>query len=124
MALKEINPVSQTHAGTAGKISEIIGCSAANGVQFDNSNPDNVVKAWANFPLLTAPAIPVYELSSPQLASGWDAASNALSLSWLGDIGYFDLYQALSLSPPTTWTANTNSAVFSNNLMDGDAPSG
>ena len=120
IAYDQTFPVYQIYfgagAGTAGRISEVIGCSAANGVQYDNPNPDNIVKAWANFPLLTTPPTPIYELTSPLLSSSWDVAGKALTLSWPGDIGYFGLYQTLSLSPPpTTWAATTNLAVYSNN---------
>ena len=119
IAYDQTFPVYQIYfgagAGTPGKISEVIGCSAANGVQFDNPNPNNVVKAWGNFPLLATPSTPIYELASPQLLSSWDVDGKALTLSWPGDIGYFGLYQTLSLAPPSTWTATTNPAVFSNN---------
>ena len=118
LAYDQTFPVYQIYfgagAGRPGNISEIIGCSAANGVQYDNPDPANVVKAWANFPLLTLPPTTPYELASPQLLSGWDAAGNALTLSWPGDIGYFGLYQTLGLSPPVTWTTTTNPAVYSN----------
>ena len=102
-------------AGTPGKISEIIGCSAANGVQYDNPNPANVVKAWANFPILTAPALPTYELASPQLLSSWDVAGKALTLSWPGDIGYFGLFQSPDVALPMAWITVTNPPVYLNN---------
>lgn len=111
-------------AGTPGKISEIIGCSAANGVQYNNSNPANIVKAWVNFPLLTAPAIPPYELSPPQLLSSWGATGDALNLSWSGDIGYFDLLETAILAPHASWTVVTNPPVYSNGQWNVSLPAG
>jgi hypothetical protein len=101
-------------AGTPGKISELIGCSAANGVQYDNPNPVNVVKAWANFPILTAPPTTPYELAAPQLLSSWDAGGSTLKLSWPGDLGYFGLYQTTNVSTPVTWSAATTIPIYSN----------
>ena len=45
-----------TNAGTPGKISEVICCSATSGVHYSNPNPANPVKAWVNFPLTIARA--------------------------------------------------------------------
>lgn len=118
IAYDQTFPVFQIYfgpgAGTPGKISEIVGCSAANGVQYDNSNPGNVVKAWANFPILSSPPITPYELASPQLRSSWDAGGGVLKLSWPGDVGYFGLYQATDCSLPVTWTATPTAPWYSN----------
>ena len=119
LAYDQTFPVYQIYfgagAGLPGKISEIIGCSAANGVQYNNSNPANVVKAWANFPILTASATPIYELAAPKLLSSWDAAGSALTLSWPGENGYFGLYQSSNAAPPMVWTTVTNPPGYSNN---------
>ncbi len=118
IAYDQTFPVYQIYfgpgAGSPGKISEIIGCSAANGVQYENSNPNHAVKAWANFPLLTATATPPYELAAPQLTSRRDAAGGALKVSWPGDIGYFGLFQTTDLSPPATWAAVPTAPLYSN----------
>lgn len=111
-------------AGTPGKISEVIGCSAANGVQINNTDPDNVVKAWVNFPLLSTPATTPYELSPPQLRSSWDAAGSGLNLSWPGDVGYFDLLETTNLTATQTWTALTNAPVYSNGRWSVSLPAG
>ncbi len=118
LAYDQSFPVYQIYftagAGTPGKISEVIGCSAGNGVQVNNVNPANVVKAWVNFPLLTAPLIPTYELSQPQLLSSWDAAGKNLTFSWPGDIGYFGLYETTNVTPPATWTATAKTPDYLN----------
>ena len=102
-----------TNAGTAGKVSEIIGCSASSGAQYSNANPANVVQAWINFPLLSLPTTTPYELVSPRLSASQNSDATLRTLSWPGNIGYFDLYQSPDLSPP--WFALTNNQVYSNN---------
>jgi hypothetical protein len=118
IAYDQTFPVYQIYfgagAGTPGKMSEIIGCSAANGVQYDNSNPNNVVKAWVNFPLLTVTSTTPYDLASPELLSSWDSAGSNLTLSWPGDIGYFGLYQTTNVSAPVTWKPAAAIPVYSN----------
>ncbi len=99
------------NSGTPGKISEIIGCSASNGVQYSNANPANVVQAWINFPLLTLPATTSYELASPRLLAGMNA-DGSRKLAWPGNLGYFDLFQTVNLSSP--WVTVTNTQVYLN----------
>jgi hypothetical protein len=116
IAYNQTFPVYQVYfganAGSPGKLSEIVGCSAANGVQYTNNNPTNVVKAWANFSLLPLTPVPSYELKPPVLQFN---NSSSLAVSWPGDIGYFGCYGAMSLNPPIAWLPVTNTPIFSSN---------
>jgi len=111
-----------TEAGLPGRISEVIGGSAANGVQYDNPNPNNVVKAWVNFPILTlAPTTP-RELAAPPLSAAVDDAGMALQFAWPGDSGYFGLFQSTNLALPGGWLALTNAQVYSNSQWRATLP--
>lgn len=103
-----------SEAGLSGKVSEVIGGSAANGVQYVNSNPANPVKAWANFPILSLVPTAPRELAAPALSSAFDAAGPALQFTWPGDIGYFDLWEATDIAVPAGWSTVTNLQVYSN----------
>jgi hypothetical protein len=126
IAYDQTFPVYQVYfgagAGTPGKISEIIGCSASNGVEYDNPNPANVVKAWANFPLLTLTPTTPYELAPPQLLSSKSDSGDALALSWPGDSGYFGLWQRTNLTPPAAWTVIPNTPVYANDRWNVTLP--
>jgi Pectate lyase superfamily protein len=119
IAYNQTFPVYQIYfgpdAGTPGKISEVICCSASNGVEYTNANPANVVQAWVNFPLLTLTPTTPYTLSPPQLLSSLDEVGSNFKLYWQGDIGYFGLYQTSDLTPPVEWTEITNTPLYSNN---------
>lgn len=108
-------------AGTPGKISEVVGCSAANGIQINNVEAANVVKAWANFPILSAPAVPIYEAPSPPLSLRRSPVDDTVTLSWPGDVGYFGLFQSPELAP-AAWDTVTNRAVFSDNQWNVSLP--
>jgi hypothetical protein len=119
IAYDQTFPVYQIYfgpgAGTAGKVSEVIGCSAANGVQLTNANPANVVQAWINFPLLTLTPTTPRELSPPQLQVNQNRANGSINLGWPGDIGYFALEQSPTAGPVSAWTSMTNVPIYSNN---------
>ena len=104
-----------TNAGTPGKISEVIGCSATSGVHYSNPNPANPVMAWVNFPLQALVPTTPHELTSPPLLAAPAADPNALTLAWPGDVGYFGLFQTSGLFSPATWLAVTNTPYYSNN---------
>jgi hypothetical protein len=103
-----------TNAGTAGRISEVIGCSAPSGVQYSNANPTNVVKAWVNFPLQGQVSTVPYVLTPPPMDITRNVSSNSMTMSWPGDVGYFDLQRTTDASAGN-WTSLTNPPVYSNN---------
>ena len=104
-----------TNAGTPGKVSEVICCSATSGVHYSNPNAANAVKAWVNFPLQSLVANTPRELASPQLLASPAADPSSLILAWPGDVGYFGLFQTSGLFPSATWLAVTNTPYYSNN---------
>jgi hypothetical protein len=119
IAYDQTFPVYQIYfgpnAGTPGKISEVICCSATSGVNYTNSNAANPVKAWVNFPLLSLVPNTPHQLTSPQLLASPSADPNSLTLAWPGDIGYFGLFQTSGVFPSATWLAETNTPYYSNN---------
>jgi len=104
-----------TNAGTAGKVSEIIGCSASSGVQYSNTNPANVVQSWINFPLLNLSATTPNELTPPRLVASQNNSGVQWTLAWPGNIGYFGLFQNADSSFLSPWVAVTNAQIYSNN---------
>jgi hypothetical protein len=105
-----------TNAGSAGKISEVIGGSCTSGIRINNPNPANVVQAWINFDFTPNPASTIpRELTSPLLLAFPGSTANPLTLAWPGDVGYFGLFQTADLSPPAAWIPITNTPFYSNN---------
>jgi hypothetical protein len=107
-------------AGLTGKVSEVVGCYAYNGVNVTNVNASSPVLARNNFALATLATSTPYKLTPPRLQ--FSNSASELQLSWPGDIGYFGLWQTGSLTPPVAWAACTNPPLFLSNSWRNTLP--
>lgn len=102
-------------AGLAGKVSEVIGCYAYNGVSIANASPNNPVLAWGNFPLATLVPTTPYDVPPPRLLLLAGETQQSFNLGWPGDVGAFDLCCATNLASPVLWTVEGSTPVFAGN---------
>jgi hypothetical protein len=102
-------------AGSAGKVSEVIGCFAQNGVSYPNANLNNPVLAWDNYSLNTLTATPPYDVTPPRLLCSPDPVASNLTLQWPATNGAFNLAWATNITSPTVWEISTAVPYFLSN---------
>jgi hypothetical protein len=99
-------------AGLPGTVSEVIGCYAYNGVTNIIGNSSGPVWAWADYSLNVLDPQPTYELTPPPLQF---SLTDGLAFSWPGNIGYFGLFEASSLTSSAAWTPINALTLYSKN---------
>jgi hypothetical protein len=113
-----------TNAGTAGKISEIIGCFTGSGWSYTNPNTNNPVNVWQDYALFgyrelqnaagvsSTPPAPDMSIKSANANSG-------IILQWPYSDSTYDAATSLcfstNLNPPVAWTQISIAPVYSNN---------
>jgi hypothetical protein len=102
-------------AGLAGKLSEVVGCYAYNGVTVMNAGTNNPVWNWNNYALATLTNGADHEIAPPQLRWQSGPTPQTTSLSWPGDVGEFNLFVATNLDSQATWLPSGHASYFATN---------